>query len=481
MVRRCEGATVRPTVRRCDGATVRWCVRRCDGAIVPMLAALLCAAFVTPVIAQRPLPQLRIVAPAAPGGGWDQTARVMQQVLQQTGIARTVPVENIPGAAGTIGLARFIGAERGNGDALMVSGLIMLGGIVMHRSPVTLDDVTPIARLTGEYEVIVVPSASPFQTLGDVIAALKARPESISWGGGSAGGSDQILAGLVAAAVDVPPKRLNYIAFSGGGESLSAIVGGQVSVGVNGLAELEPQIEAGAVRALGISSAERLPGLDVPTLREQGVNVEFENWRSVVAPPGISPVDRQRLLATIEAMVHSPAWHEALGRYRWLDRFLAGEEFTRFVDAEEARVRTILRQLETGDSDTGAFSSAGPYPLLVLAGLVVCGLASVFVGRPFRGRISTIDTLPSAEQRSTGRRGPIWFIAAGIAINLVMAERAGFVIASAALFWFTARAFDDRHPIRDGAFAIGVSLGAYLLFARVLQLQLPAGLLAGWI
>src|SRR5687768_628049 len=199
------------------------------------LMVVLVGPCVSDAVAQPAYEHLRIVAPAAPGGGWDQTARVMQQVLQQTGLVRTASVENVPGAAGTIGLARFIGADQGRGDAVMVSGLIMLGAIVMHRSPVTLRDVTPIARLTGEYEVIVVPAASPFRNLQDLIAALRERPESISWGGGSAGGSDQILAGLVADAAGVSPARVNYIAFSGGGESLSAIVGGQVSVGINGL------------------------------------------------------------------------------------------------------------------------------------------------------------------------------------------------------------------------------------------------------
>src|SRR5690348_12461105 len=166
--------------------------------------------------AQPAIDELRIIAPAAPGGGWDQTARVMQQALQRAGLVRIAPVENVPGAAGTIGLARFIGAEAGHQDVVMVSGLIMLGGIVTHRSPVTLHDVTPLARLTGEYEVIAVPVASPFRTLRDLLDGFAARPESISWGGGSAGGSDQILAGLVADAAGVSPARVNYIAFSGG-------------------------------------------------------------------------------------------------------------------------------------------------------------------------------------------------------------------------------------------------------------------------
>jgi putative tricarboxylic transport membrane protein len=442
--------------------------------LVAVLAAW--AASPTPLLAQSsdspPLNTLRIIAPAAPGGGWDQTARVMQIALQQAGIVRTAPVENIPGAAGTIGLARFIGAERGNGDAVLVSGLIMLGGIVTNQSPVSLGDATPLARLTGEYEAIVVPAASPYQSLQELLTAFKERPEAISWGGGSAGGSDQILAGLIAEAVGIPPARVNYIAFSGGGESLSAIIGGQVTAGINGLAELAAQIEAGSVRALAISSGERLPGLAVPTLREQGVDVEFENWRSVMAPPGLDREQRERLEATIHAMVQSAPWREALERYRWIDRYLAGEAFARYVDAEEARVRAILRQFGTGDVEARTLMSAGPYPLVVLAGLLIfTSLAVVHV-----------RTHPAAVRvQEPVRWAPVGWLAAGILAYLLLAERGGFVVASAALFWFTARAFDSRRPYRDAAFSIVISVSAFLLFARVLQLSLPAGILAGWL
>ena len=426
------------------------------------------------VDAQPAYQYLRIIAPAAPGGGWDQTARVMQQAMQQTGIVRTAPVENIPGAAGTIGLARFMGAERGKGDAVLISGLIMLGGIVTQGSPVTLRDVTPIARLTAEYEVIVVPAASRFRSLDEFLAAFKAQPESISWGGGSAGGSDQILAGLIADAVGVAPSRVNYIAFSGGGEALTSIVGNQVSVGVNGLAELLPQIEAGTLRVLAISSAERLPGVDAPTLREQGIEVEFENWRSVMAPPGISPADRARLEQAIDAMVHSAPWREAVTRYRWIDRYLAGEPFAQFIESEEARVRDILRKFGTERRDT-TLTSAGPYPLFVFAGVLIFGFVSV-IG------VSRTASLKGAAVALTARDlWPVVWLGIAILSQLLLAERGGFVIASAALFWLTARAFDRTHPVRDAAFAVAVSVGAYLLFARVLQLSLPAGILAGWL
>ena len=320
--------------------------------------------------------------------------------------------------------------------------------------------------------MIAVPVTSPFRTLADLMTAFKAHPESISWGGGSAGGSDQILAGLIADAVGVSPRRINYIAFSGGGESLSAILGGQVSVGINGLAELEPQLEAGTLRALAISSGERLPGVDAPTLREQGVAVEFENWRSVVAPPGISNADRVRLASIIDAMVRSQEWRETLARYRWIDRYLPGSSYAAFVVGEERRVRDTLRKLGTGRDNAGSLADAGPYPLFVLAGLGLFGFAAV-IGLRTTGT-ERVDP-PASNPRSIG------LIALAVGLNLLLAERAGFVVASTVLFWCVARAFDDRHPVRDALFAVGISVGAYLLFVHGLQLILPAGILAGWL
>jgi putative tricarboxylic transport membrane protein len=432
-----------------------------------------------PAAAQPSYQHLRIVAPAAPGGGWDQTARVMQQVLQRAGVVHTSSVENIPGAAGTIGLARFIGAERGNGDVVMVSGLIMLAAIVTHASPVTLREVTPIARLTGEYEVIVVPAASPFQSLDDLVRAFREKPESISWGGGSAGGTDQMLAGLLADAVGVSPRRVNYIAFSGGGESMSAILGGQVSAGINGLAEFAPQIDAGTVRALGISSAERLPGVPIPTFREQGVDVELENWRSLVAPPGVSPADRDRLEKAVDAMVRSAEWRDALQRYRWIDRYLTGSEFTRFAQAEDQRVRAILTKLGLGP-EQATESASGVYSLLVLAGLVF--FASAALIERVRARAASSSSVDAGRgAMDDGRWRPAALIALGMALDLALMEQAGFVLASTALFWLTARAFDRQHPGRDALFALGVSAGAYLLFVRVLSVSLPAGFIARWL
>ena len=435
-----------------------------------MVVGMIAAAGATEAGAQPLYSHLRIIVPSAPGGGWDVTARAMQPVLQTVGIVRTSSIENVPGAGGTIGLARFVTGERGNRDVLMMSGLAMLGPIVSYRSLLTLADVTPIARLISEYEVVVVPAASPYRTLDDLIRSLRDHPESISWAGGPAGGNEQMLAWLIADAVGCDPKRINYIPFSGNGEANPAILGSQVSLGISPLASIAPHIKAGTVRALAISSAERLPSLDVPTLREQGVNLEFETWRSVVAPPGVSAAARQRLEDALETMTRSQAWRDTLERFGWNDRFLKGPEFVRFVDGEEQRLRSVFRRLGTGSEDGSA--SPGPYPTFVLAGLIAMAIATAVGARRTRQR---------AVERGGGDRTAVMLLVAGILVELTFMETLGFIPASAALFWLTARAFDPHHPVRDGMLAVALSAAAYAIFTRLLEVSLPTGTFDAWL
>ncbi|OUM93542.1 MAG: C4-dicarboxylate ABC transporter substrate-binding protein, partial [Firmicutes bacterium ZCTH02-B6] len=252
---------------------------------------------------------------------------------------------NIPGAGGTIGLARLVSTERGAGDLVMITGLVMVGAVITNQSAVSLAQTTPIARLTAEYEVIAVPADSPFQTLDDLLQAFKENPRAISWAGGSAGGVDHILVGLLAKEIGVAPTDVNYIPFSGGGEALAAMLGGHVSAGVTGYGEWAAQIEAGNLRALAISSAERIPGIDIPTLIEQGVNIELANWRGVVAPPGISAQARQALINAFDQLHTSPQWQQVLADNNWNDFYLAGDAFTAFVEEENARVTAILKEI----------------------------------------------------------------------------------------------------------------------------------------
>ena len=283
-----------------------------------------------------------IMAPAAPGGGWDQTARTMQAVLQEAGISENVQVQNVPGAGGTIGLAQFVNQSNGNPEALIVGGYVMVGAILTNASPVDLTMVTPIARLTGESVAIVVPAASDIQTMDDLVAKLKADPGAVSWGGGSAGGADHITAALIAKAVGVDPTKVNYIAFSGGGEALAAILGGQVTVGVSGLGEFASQIDAGALRLLAVSTAERVPGVDAPTLTEAGVDVALQNWRMVAAAPGITDEQKAAISADIEKMATSEQWQKALADRGWVDTYLAGDDFTQQLAADIEATQAIL-------------------------------------------------------------------------------------------------------------------------------------------
>jgi putative tricarboxylic transport membrane protein len=286
-----------------------------------------------------------IMAPAAPGGGWDQTARSLQEALTADGIAGNVQVVNVPGAGGTIGLAQFAQEANGDPSRLMVGGYVMVGAILTNKAPVGLDAVTPIARLTGEYEVIVVPAASELQTLADLTAKLKADPGSVSWAGGSAGGTDHITAGLYAKTVGVDPKQVNYIAYSGGGEALAAVLGSQVTVGISGYGEFQAQVEAGALRVLGVSAPERIAIVDAPTFKEGGVDLAVQNWRGIWAGPGLSDEQVAAITADIEKAVNSASWQQTLATKGWMNTWLAGDAFKTQLATEITNTEAILKDI----------------------------------------------------------------------------------------------------------------------------------------
>lgn len=291
------------------------------------------------------LKRLELIAPANPGGGWDQTARVMQTVLQEGGLASGVQVQNIPGAGGTIGLAQFVTTKKRKGDVILVAGQTLQGAIITNNAPVTLDEVTPLARIVGEYEIVVVPVDSPIQTVADLVAKLKTDPGGVSWGGGSVGSTDHILAGLIMKAVGADLSKLNYIAHSGGGEALSSILGGHVTVGISGYGEFGPQVDAGKLRALAVSSEERLPGVAVPTLKEQGLDVAFFNWRGLFAPPDIRAADLKALETAITSMATSQAWKDTVAQRQWTDLYQPAAEFASFLKEDRVTMHEILTDL----------------------------------------------------------------------------------------------------------------------------------------
>lgn len=306
------------------------------------IGAALAGAFATaPALAQAPL-ELKIIAPAGPGGGWDSASRSLQQVMLSTKVAKNVQVINVPGAGGTVGLAQFVNGAKGDGKQVMTMGITMLGAVLTNRSRVTLDSVTPIARLTADPLVIVVPANSPHKSIKDLAAAIKLDTAKVVWAGGSAGGADHILAGMVAKVAGGDVRKLNYVPFSGGGEALAEMLGGRVTAGVSGYNEFESMIKTGKLRALAIASGQRIPGVDVPTLKEQGLDAELVNWRGVVAGPGITPQQRAALSAAVEKTVKSPEWTKILKVRGWEDAYLPADQFAAFMKADQVRVKEVL-------------------------------------------------------------------------------------------------------------------------------------------
>lgn len=309
------------------------------------------AALATLVAAQLPagaaraqaIGTLKMMIPANPGGGWDMTGRTLASAMQSAKSVNSVQFDNKGGAAGTLGLAQFINSAKGDPSSLMVGGMVMIGGILLNKSPVDLSMVTPVARLTSEYEVIVVPSKSPYKSMADVVSVYKSNPGSVSWGGGSAGGTDHILVGLVVKSAGADASKVNYVPFKGGGEAVAAIVGGHVAAGVSGLSEFAEHIKGGRMRALAVSSPERKDG--IPTLKEQGYDVVLGNWRGVFGGPGLSAAQRDGLVKAVKAGVDSPAWKETLAKQDWEDAWLAGDAYKAYIDEDTKRIASILESL----------------------------------------------------------------------------------------------------------------------------------------
>lgn len=308
-----------------------------------LLSCLVAFALSAMAIAAHAQPSLKMMIPANPGGGWDQTGRQLAAAMQSAKVVSSVQFENKGGAGGTIGLAQFVNSAKGDPNALMMGGMVMIGSIYLDNAPVNLTMVTPIARLTGEYEAIVVPTNSPHKTMADLIKAFKANPGSVAWGGGSAGGTDHILVGLLAKATGVDPAKINYVPFKGGGEAVAAIVGGHVTAGVSGVGEFAEQVKGGRMRALGVSAPSRVDGIG--TLKEQGVDVELANWRGVFGAPGITTPQRDALVKLVKAATDSAAWKATLEKFGWAPIFLAGDDYKRFVEEDTKRIAGIIDSL----------------------------------------------------------------------------------------------------------------------------------------
>ena len=285
---------------------------------------------------------IKMMIPANPGGGWDTTGRALGKALQEAGEAASVSYDNKGGAAGAIGLAQFVNGSKGDANAMMTMGAVMLGGIITGKPPVSLSQATPLARITSEYNVFVLPADSKLKTMKDVVEQMKKDPGSVKWGGGSRGSTEHIAAAMIAREVGVDPSKINYVAFRGGGEATAAILGGNVTVGGSGYSEFAEYITTGKMRAIAVTSGARIKGLDAPTLKEQGINVVIGNWRGVYGAAGITPEQRKGLIEMIVKATKTKAWAESLEKNGWTPALMTGADFEKFVDDEFASLRAVM-------------------------------------------------------------------------------------------------------------------------------------------
>ena len=420
---------------------------------------------------------ITLLVGANPGGGWDQLARLIQQVMITEGIL-PVPVEviNRGGAGGTIGLTELVTRHRRDPYMLMIGGSTLASASISHGSRFTMLDTVPLARIVSEYDVVAVPADSPFHSMEALVARLRSDPESVVWGGGSAASVDHILVGLIAQAAGVDPRRITYVAFAGGGEASAAVMGGQVTAGVSGLAEWKGLAEAGRMRLLGISSAERLDGIDVPTLREAGLDVVLENWRSLMLPPGVRNSEKEWLLSAIESLRASENWTEVLERFSWTDRYLAGPEFEAFLREEMIDTARILQDLGLGLGGK-MHTSVGPYafPAVALGGVFCFG--GIMGWQTYRRRRIQVAAGPDEITGEDGSTTVSWkrFAAAASAslAYILLMPVVGFIFVTPVFLVVQSRIIGSRKLVRDCFVSILLTAAAAAIFTYVLNVELP--------
>lgn len=315
--------------------------RACVQAMAQTLAVGAGLGFAVPAFAQA----ARVMIPANPGGGWDGLGRQAFAAMNQAKVFTDgITFTNKGGAAGTIGMTEFVRTTKGDDNAVLVMGVIMIGGIIANKMPVTMKDVTPLARMTNEYNAIAVPADSPIKTLADFMAALKRDPGALSVGGGSAGGVDHVMLALLARQAGVPADKINFVAFSGG-EILAALGGGKIKAAISGTSEFRQFAATGRIRIIAVSGPVRVEGVDAPTLKEGGVPLEIGNWRGIVGSSGMSAAGRKMWIDRLDKLHTSAEWKQTLKTQGWEDAYLAGDRFEAFLRAEETAWTTALKDV----------------------------------------------------------------------------------------------------------------------------------------
>ena len=293
----------------------------------------------------KPLKNLDWVVPANPGG-YSQTSTALSESLKKEGLLSTYSSTFKPGAGGTVGLG-FFQEIKAKPESVLITGLAMAGGIPTNKSPLKLENSTPIAKVMREYQALVVPANSKYKTLAAFLADWKANPK-MPLSGGSSGSTDHQFWGLLAKANGIDPKAMNFVVHSGGPEVIALVLSGATVAGTSGSAEFLAQVQAKKLRVLAISSAKRLPGYPARTLKEQGVDLVYGNWRGVMATADISEADRLNMVKVFDAMRGTDTWQGYLKQYNWDDEWAAGKSYGEFLRVQLPLVVGVIKDLGLG-------------------------------------------------------------------------------------------------------------------------------------
>ena len=288
--------------------------------------------------------QLRIVIPANEGGGWDQTGRALGAALVASGAVDSIEYENKGGKGGTIGLTHY--AEKYNADAntLLIGGTVMVGAVALQKPAVDMSRIQPLARLTSDYLVMVVAADSPIRTIADLAQLVRTKPDSVAIAGGSAGGVDHVFSGVFTRATGSNPQNMVYLPFAGGLEVVEAVLSGKAMVGISGYSEFRDALASGKLRAIGVSSRKAIFG--IPSIRDQGVNVEMANWRGVFTGKGVSTQRATEMVAAVNAAASDESWRQVLKRNRWESSLLTGNDFKGFIDVDITTAQVMAHLLK---------------------------------------------------------------------------------------------------------------------------------------
>jgi putative tricarboxylic transport membrane protein len=420
---------------------------------------------------------LTIMAPANPGGGTDQIARLMQSAIALGKLSpRPIDVINRGGAAGAIGLADLVSRHYGDPHIIMASGSSVISSTVTQNTALRLTDAEPLARLIVDHLIVATPGSSPFASIQALLDAFRKAPGTVTWCGGSAGGVDHILVGLIAEACAVPMDKVRYIAYAGGGAASAALLGGQVTAGVTGYSEWRGLAQDGRLRILASASSERFGDRQIPTLKESGLDVLFHQWRGVFAPPGLKADHLAWWQSVVERMHASEVWRQYISRSGWEDGYLSRDDFRRLVQADQDRYTQMLARLHIVRA-AGGSSPIGPYAVPTAIGVVGTAALGATAVEHLRAPGGPVAAAASEDDEEGGDAPRIWnrlFLGVTLSLMYIASLRViGFLIATPMFLVALGLLMHSGRPFRDAIAGIGLTVGIWLSFTRLLYVSLP--------